>query len=472
MRNNPAMQSLRSVIHHLRRRPFSTDTEAGRAAERYRRALWTMQANLLSRCVSLVASFLSIPWTLSYLGEERFGAWMAVSSLAATLSFLDFGVGNSLSNRVTLVAGSSDGDQLRRAISGGLGALLVMSAVLTLILIGAAWFAPWHLLIKTSSGEVTHEIRVAALVFAILLAVSISTTGVQRVYHGLQRGQEVFNAATVGGLLSLMLVWVASQRNAPIPVLLLCTMGPGLLPGVWLWYRLLRAGHFSLIGWRYAVVSEWPHLFKVGLLFLALQIGTAVGWGIDTLIISSVVGAPAVAAYAVVQKLYLVATQPPAIFNSPLWPAYADAEARSDGPFLRRTLAGAMKLTLAYVIVVVLLLAVFHEPLLALLTAGRVAPAVTLVYVLGLWAVLDAAGNCFAMFLNGTGQVRPQIVAVCAIVSIGVPMKLFLVQAAGVEVMVLGFSGLYAATVLVLYGFLYRAQVFGRLWPATSGSPR
>lgn len=456
------MQGLRSIIHHLRRRPFSTDTEEGRAAERYRRALWTMQANLLNRCVGLVGSFLSIPWTLSYLGEERFGAWMAVSSLAATLSFLDFGVGNSLSNRVTLVAGSSDGDQLRRAISGGLGALLIMSAVLTLILIGSAWLAPWHLLIKTSSGDVDNEIRAAALVFAVLLAVSISTTGVQRVYHGLQRGQEVFNAATVGGLLSLMLVWVAAARSAPIPVLLLCTMGPSLLPGVWLWYGLWRAGHFSPRGWRFAVVSEWPHLFKVGLLFLVLQIGMAVGWGMDTLIISSVVGAPAVAAYAVVQRLYLVATQPPAIFNSPLWPAYADAEARSDGPFLRKTLAGAMKLTLAYVIVVVLLLAFFHETLLEQLTAGRVAPAAALVYVLGLWAVLDAAGNCFAMFMNGTAQVRPQVVAVLVLLIIGLPTKLFLVQVWGVEEMVLGFSFVFATTLVVLYGFVYRTQIASR----------
>ena len=187
----------------------------------------------------------------------------------------------------------------------------------------------------------------------------------------------------------------------------------------------------------------------------------------DSLIVSSVVGAPAVAAYAVVQRLYLVATLPPAIFNGPLWPAYADADARSDGLFLRKTLAGAMKLTLAYVIVVVLTLAFFHEPLLELLTAGRVRPAATLVYVLGLWAVLDAAGGCFAMFLNGTAQVRPQVVAVLVIVSIGLPMKLFLIQVAGVEAMVLGFSIIFATTLVVLYGFVYRSQIASRLWPAT-----
>lgn len=74
--------------------PFPSDTEEGRAAERYRRASWTMLAHATSSAASMLAMVLSVSWTVPYLGPERFGAWMTIASLAAVLSFLDLGVGN------------------------------------------------------------------------------------------------------------------------------------------------------------------------------------------------------------------------------------------------------------------------------------------------------------------------------------------------------------------------------------------
>lgn len=444
---------------HLRMRPFPSDTEEGRAAERYRRASWAVMAHVMSSAASMLVMVFSVSWTVPYLGAERFGAWMTIASLAAVLSFLDLGVGNGLTNRIAHVASSHDVRELSRTVSGGLGVLTVLSLILMVVLSCVAWLLPWHALIKATSGEVNDEVRASAMLFAGLFAVSVCVNGVLRIYHGLQRGFEVFVTSalcTLGGLLCL---YVATRYHAGMPILLFCTMGATLIPGIWLWARLGTFGLFSFVGWAHSTRSEMPKLLKTSLLFFLLQIGTALGWGMDGVIVSSTLGASAAAAYVVTQRMYLIATQPMAIFNGPLWPAYADAEAKGDRKFIRHTLTSAMKQTLVYAVVTSLTLAAFWEPLLQHWTSGKVMPMDSLVYALGAWAVVEAMAMCFAMFLNGTGIISPQVMCSVVITIIGMPLKFWLAQRNGAAVMVYGFIALYIGTMCIIFGVAYRTEL-------------
>lgn len=422
-----------------------------------------MVANFAHRVMGMASMILSVSWTVPYLGADRFGAWMTIASLAALMSFLDLGVANGLTNRVARAASSTNHDDLVRTISGGLGVLALLSAALMLLLLLAAWFAPWHLLVKADAASLTDEIRETSVVFAVLFALSVVLNGVLRIYHGLQRGSEVFVIGFVCSVVGLLLLYAATLYRAPLPILLLCSMGTTLLPGLWLWLRLKRRGLFKVVGWLTSTRCEGPELFRISSLFLVLQIGTAIGWGMDSLILSSTLGASTVAAYAVTQRMYFIATQPMIIFNGPLWPAYADADAREDRAFIRKTLLGAMKLTLTYAVIATALLATFSETIFRYWTSGEIAPASVLVYALGLWAIIDALANAFAMFMNGVGIVRPQVVAVVVIVAVGLPAKLYLANTMGAAAMVLGFAAIFMTTLCVLYGSVFRMQIAGKL---------
>jgi O-antigen/teichoic acid export membrane protein len=50
---------------------------------------------------------ISVPLTLTYLGSERYGMWMAISSIVALLAFADFGLGNGLVNAIAVASVSS-----------------------------------------------------------------------------------------------------------------------------------------------------------------------------------------------------------------------------------------------------------------------------------------------------------------------------------------------------------------------------
>ncbi|QNK74584.1 hypothetical protein H7F36_04950 [Variovorax sp. PAMC28562] len=460
------------LARHLRIQPFPADTEEGRAAERYRRVSWTMLAHAASSAASMLVMVLSVSWTVPYLGAERFGAWMTIASLAAVLSFLDLGVGNGLTNRIARAASEPGANKLSQAVSGGLGVLAILSFALLLLLSFAAWLLPWQVLIKTTSDALVDEIRISVLMFAGLFAASIFTNGVLRVYHGLQRGFEVFATCVPCTFVGLLLLYIATRYHAGMPVLLLCSMVGGMLPGIWLWIQLGRKGLFRIAGWMHSTKIEKAKLLRVSLLFFVLQIGTAFGWGMDSLIISSTLGASAVAAFTLVQHMYLFATQPILILNSPLWPAYADANARNDRAFIRKTLGSAAQLTLAYSATSVGVLAFVSAPLLRYWTDGQVVPSANLVYALGTWTIAAAMASCLAMFMNGMGILRPQAVAVLIIVAVGVPLKFLVVRTAGIEAMVYVFTAFFVVTLGTLYGVLYRSQIERQLGLTFSKSDR
>ena len=56
---------------------LGTDVEK-RGAERNRRALLTGSASTLARIVQIGTSLVTVPLTLRYLGNERFGLWMTI----------------------------------------------------------------------------------------------------------------------------------------------------------------------------------------------------------------------------------------------------------------------------------------------------------------------------------------------------------------------------------------------------------
>src|SRR5512133_170880 len=86
------------VLPLLRLAPFDSSTEEGRSKERYRRVALTTVASVASRGIGLVTLLVSVPLTLTYLGAERYGMWMTISSLVAVLNFADLGMGNGLMN--------------------------------------------------------------------------------------------------------------------------------------------------------------------------------------------------------------------------------------------------------------------------------------------------------------------------------------------------------------------------------------
>jgi O-antigen/teichoic acid export membrane protein len=205
--------------------------------------------------------------------------------------------------------------------------------------------------------------------------------------------------------------------------------------------------------------EERGKLLSTGALFLIVQIGTAIGWGCDTLLLAGIAGAADVAAFAVAQRLFLFASQPVSILNGALWAAYSDAHARGDRIFIRNTLRRSMVLSLVVGTGLSILLLIFGTRLASFWTERTIDVPWALLAVFALWTPLEAVGIAAAYYLNGTGIIREQTVVVLAFCVLALPAKVFATMHWGATGLVAATVVAYAITHIGLYGTVYRHRI-------------
>jgi hypothetical protein len=169
----------------FQRLPFGVGGSEGRDRDRYLRAAWSIAFNAVSAAPGLTVVLLSVSFTLPYLGQERFGIWMTISSLAVILSVLDFGVVNGLVNLVASAGATEDHDRLRTIVTRGLTVLAVIGLVAATVLIAALSMLDLPWLLKLESEPVAKEAALSTLVFIALFCVNIPLGGIRKVFHGL-----------------------------------------------------------------------------------------------------------------------------------------------------------------------------------------------------------------------------------------------------------------------------------------------
>jgi O-antigen/teichoic acid export membrane protein len=407
----------------------------------------------------MLVMIFSIRLSLPYLGVERFGIWMTIASLVGLLSFLDLGVGNALTNRVARIGTPSYKRYFPRCIGAGLFVVLNVALLTAIILYLIAEYFPWHPLLNISNETLYNETHVAIKIFVILFALSIFTGGINRIFFGMQKGYESNISSIAGSILSFILILTTIKFDGGIPTLLAASMSGNIAASFALLGLLAFRGQISLRKLNKSIALEIPYLLKMGGGFFLLQIGTIAVFGADNLIIASALGVVTVATYSVVQKLFQFVAQPFAIINSGLWPAYANAKEHGDKPFILKTLARSMIVTIFGSTLFSLLLFTFGKQIISWWTHGEVQVSYLLIASFGLWSIIEASASAFAMFMNGVSLIKVQIGGVASLIIGGIPLKIYLANHFGIEAMLMGFSLFFLINLAFWYGIIYKKSI-------------
>ncbi len=403
----PLLHRARQVLAVARLRPFDGSTEAGRSQERYRRIVMTAIASAAARGVALVSLLVSVPLTMNYLGLERYGLWMTVSSLLIVFGFADLGLGNGLVNGLAAAHGRDETDAPRRLVSS---ALVMLAGVAMLIALAFAAVFPavsWASLFNAESDAAVREAGPAVAALVACLAAALPLSVVSRVQLGYQEGfaNSLWIAAgTAAGLAALL---VAVRLRAGVPWLIVAVSGAPTL--------VVLAQGLVLFGarrpevrprWRDVTPDAVRRLLRLGSLFFVLQIAVAMNYVSDNLVVAHLFGPEAVTQYSVPMRLFTI---PQVVLNlvlPALWPAYGEALARGDVAWARRTMLRSLAVTAGLSAACALVLLVFARPLLRAWVGPAIAPSLPLLAGLALWTVLTAVGSALAMFLNAANVVQ------------------------------------------------------------------
>jgi O-antigen/teichoic acid export membrane protein len=411
----------------------------------------------------------SVPLVVGYLGTERYGMWLTMSSLVAALGPLDLGIGLGLLTVVSDAYGRDDREAARRAIATAAALLTTIAAVAVLVFGIAYFFIPWARLFNvTSPGAVSEAGPAAAVLFgAFALGLPLGIVGqVQLAYQSGYISSAWAIAGNVGSFVALIFMIIF---HGSLPLLVLALTCVGLMAAAlngWFLFRRQRPWLFPRRG-DVDFRAARP-LLKTGSLFVVLQLSGLAAYQLDNFVIAQIMGAAAVPEYAIPAKIFTLAPTFLSYALMPLWPAYRESLARGDGAWVRRTLRRSIILAALINIPVSLVLVVTGPFLLHLWVGSAVHPTLLLLVGLGTWTIMNTLSGPFAMLLNGANIVGFQATCSILMAIANVAISIYLVQRIGVSGAVYG-SVISQAFLILLPSIWYVRRLLRRL-PGTEAA--
>ena len=407
-----ALPWLRSL---LRLRSGKIENAGDRSRERYRRAAMTAASISFSKIVSMATSILTVRLTFRYLGAERYGMWMTITSVVMMMSFADLGIGNGLINIVADAVGRKDWRAARKASASAFWVLNAIAALLALGMAAAYPFINTSRLFNLSSPLAMREAGPSLLVFFYCFVLNLPMCAIRNIQTGMQNGFVNNLWDSLGSIASLVALLFAIRIHGGLPLLVLSLAAPPVMVSMLNGLELFGRSHPELLPSPRAFSRESAsRLFRTGMMFFLLALAISVGMQTDNIVIAQILGAKSVAAYAVPARLFSMVNAFLIMLSSAMWPAYADAVAHSDGPWIRRSFARVAVGGTALTIIAVVLLVVFGNQILAVWVGPQIHASAALLTVFGIQCVLYAYMQPMNFLLNGVGQLRVQVI--CALV--------------------------------------------------------
>jgi O-antigen/teichoic acid export membrane protein len=425
----------------IRLRQFDTDTAEGRSKERYRRAALTALAAGLTKGVTILTMLVSVPLTLHYLGMERYGLWMTISSLGLMMGFADMGLGLGLMNVMSEAYGKEDRQAATSSVSSAFFMLSFIGTLLVALFSLAYPYIPWARLFNVKTVQASQEAGPAMAVFFLCFAANLPLGVTYRVHQGYQEGFINSMWESLGKVLGLMalllviylkagLLWLVMAMSAAP---LVATLGNGavLFGHNRPWLRP-SWGSFSREASR--------KIIRLGFYFFVLQFVTAVMYQSHYFILAQILGSAAVPQYAVPARLFMVLPMLTGFVLGPLWPAYGEALVRRETAWVKKTFYRSASWAPLIILPITVVFVLWSPRLIKFWVGPEIEAGWTLLIGLGLWNILVVMGSACSVILNAANIFRFQIICFSLACITGIPSSIVLIYIIGLPGVIFGTS--------------------------------
>lgn len=379
-------------------------------------------AGVFGRIIGLLAPFLIMPAMLEHLGKVKFGIWMTAVSVTSMALFMDFGIGNGLLTKLSKAFGENDTCSMRRLISTGYGALVLMALFVSIVSVVFILFGNdkgWALQTATEGGSGIILITGASFLLGIPVSV------IQRIMlaHQMTVSSNVWQifGSIIGVVSCYGVVNAQLSAEAAITAYSISPIVAWILATV-VFFKKHKNIRPSIQDFSFVNAKD---LMALGSNFFFLSIITSISLNSDNLIIATVLGADAVTEYVIPAKLASVLGLLVTTLFLPLWAANGDAIARKDYEWVRQT---SRRMTIVgglAVGCVGFFLALFSDQIIALWMGRYFSNGMVVVAGLAVMYIFFAVASPHNMILNGVGEVGVQIKAWGLYLFISIGLKFF-----------------------------------------------
>jgi O-antigen/teichoic acid export membrane protein len=253
-----------------------------------------------------------------------------------------------------------------------------------------------------------------------------------KILSGYQQTHLANLVTALGVMLSMVGLIVGVYVGFRMPLLFLCTSGLTTATGLAmvLWVVLVAKPWLRPRG-RYLDPSLSSQLFRTGAPFFLIRIAGIVVFGTDNLVISHYLGADQVTPYSVTMRVVTYAQFIPALMFASLWASYAEANARGDLEWIRKTYARTMRSNSAAMLALLVILAVCGRPLIRFWAGAPAVPSEAMLLAMCTWTFILGFTGQQSCLLGGVGRTRVQAIAGILTAVVNLTLSVLLVQSLG-----------------------------------------
>jgi O-antigen/teichoic acid export membrane protein len=384
-------------------------------------------ARLLTSGVSL----LTLPLAVPYLGAERFGVWATITTTAVWINLLDLGVAGTLTNHISRAYALDDRQAARRYFTNALLLTAFVSGVAALAFLGLLrwvnWASLFHVSSRISPVEIRHTVGVAGMLMLLGLPCNLGI----KLLAGYQELPRANYAAMAGAAASLAGLALGVAAHASMPVLYLMSLGCLTLTNL-----VLLLGVLGQKPWLLPRLSAFDlrcvrQLLDSGSSFFLIQVAAVVVFSSDNLIVSHYLGAAEVTPYSVTWRFAGCAALLQSLLFPVLWPAYAEAYARHDHRWIRRTFSASLKGIVALNVFCAAGLLTLGPIAIQMWAGAAAVPGKNLLLMMSLWMVVNGFMSVESCLLAALNRVRGQAVLSIMAAVVNVALSLLLVRRIG-----------------------------------------
>jgi O-antigen/teichoic acid export membrane protein len=252
--------------------------------------------------IGVVASLLLVPLYLHVWSPALYGEWLALYSVVAYLSNLDFSVQTYAVNRLTQAYAKGDLNEYRIIQHTAFKFYLVVATIGTVAVVLLALLAPikaWFNLAITSSGGVAWVVLLLGIYFLWTTPASF-VTSIYSTTGNLAKTQWLVNTASA---VSVGLTTVALVTSPKLPVLAAVQLVGFVFVVCWAVWDMTRHHPELKPGIRNSNMTLLGPMIRQSALFAIIDVGVGAGLQGSNLIVARLAGAAALALFVTTRTL-------------------------------------------------------------------------------------------------------------------------------------------------------------------------
>jgi len=369
----------------------------------------TASTSYIAKGLTLLMGFVSVPLTVHYLGAERYGVWLTISSLLLWVALTDFGLaGYALVNVLSEAVGNDDRESARHYAASAFWALVTIALIIGMVFAAAFHFIPWRAVFRVSDATSTQELESTCALVLTLFVINLPLSLLQSLYNAHQDGYVANIWGIAGGVVSLLGLIIVTRLHGGLPQLVIAVSGvPALV--------LLANAHHAFVR-RYPWLAPAPsavrwicirRLLKLGSKYMVMQLASLGIYQSQAMIITQTLGPSQVVIFVVAYKVIALPMDLAYMGTAPFVSAFGEAKARRDWDWIKSAYKNATFASVALGVPLAAAVALVAKPLILIWAGPSAVPDYHLVLWLFIYSALGVYFMIAGQFLSGVEQLDP-----------------------------------------------------------------